>query len=113
MKIFRIQNSAGIGPYGGASPWSKWQTDSHEWPVHPSPREDLGIERFPEHCIEFCGFDSITKLIAWFDASERAALASMGFFIYEFTINKKHVTFGEKQCLFIRDKASRVSCLGM
>ena len=77
MKIWRIQDKKGRGPYYENLPYS-WTKRKHNTPRNPAPHEEpafSGIDVTPYHF----GFSSMRQLRAWFDRKELTALYKMDF----------------------------------
>lgn len=73
---------------------SDWNCDDRR----PSPREDGAIDTFrpfPKHML--CGFESVDKLVEWFDEA-LLSLFALNFRVYVY--ESDDVRYGEKQVLF-------------
>ncbi len=65
MVVYRVQNKQGEGPYTmlGTQPkdinFMHRTHDNKERKTHPTPIEDIGIQREVKEKIEYCGFVNI------------------------------------------------------
>lgn len=117
MKVFRIEDSNGIGPY---SRWWKRLSkmfDCHSGSSHPSPfDEDLNVYETDEDGNEngerphFCGFPTLDQMKVWFRGF-RASLKKAGFKLSIYEVGHRDVQIGEKQLLFRRDAATLIEQL--
>lgn len=98
INVYRIETAEGEGPYCS----SKMVELDIRIDDHPSPWSD-GIS-IPSHNF-ICGFDSISKLMAWFDPSDRKILQSKGFVMVVY--QSDDVVHGYKQVMFNRKTAKR------
>lgn len=72
---------------------------------HPSPIEDIGIERYIEDR-ERCAFESMDHARAWFHSGALELLCSTGYYaVFAYVVPRHVVTFGTYQCLFDPDDA--------
>jgi hypothetical protein len=122
MKIYRVEDVNGDGPYNGRNSISFMQlmmagyADSMEaWNDH-APRYELPIwaslDREDSRKFLF-GFSSLDKLKIWFDARMRALYAGRGFLIAIYEVaNPDVVECSTAQCVFPED-AKRVGALDL
>jgi len=103
MKILRVQDASGKGPYW-CSRNAKSQAvcdmqDKHGRSpnTHPSTQQDPGIDRYQEHD-EHCGFLNRKQLYNWFTDDELSILAESGFHTVE--VEGKITGIGKYQVLF-------------
>ena len=110
MKIIRMQDKDGIGPYaksffteGGEylTYDEKWATSSHCDDAHPGIYDDLilgNIHNDIPRGIRF-GFATIKKAKAWFNPDEIRTLKGLGFNLVVLEVAK--VWHGDKQSVFV------------
>lgn len=104
MKVWRVQNLHGQGPYIGFN--ESWTTKEHIPPNNPDPSEDQFLSYFwrnLSHNVRkfyLCGFDSIESLNNWFSKQELTNLETMGFFVTVLDIPDELVVNGDKQIIF-------------
>ena len=112
MKVFRIEDSNGIGPYSKG--WDRLSTmfQSHSGFSHPSPsEEDLDVyDEYGDERPHFCGFPTIDQMKVWFKGF-RASLRRAGFKLSVYEVGHRDVQIGEKQLLFRRDAATLIERL--
>lgn len=96
MKVYRIEDSAGYGPYRGRHDMSAWsRRDHNDW--HPTPlMEGLPISG------RLCGFKSLYYLKKWFTPHELMRLKRLGYSIKK--VEAKEVCYGKNQLTFKRVK---------
>lgn len=75
----------------------------------PPPHRDKGLSKiyyknWSYHSEYFYGFKDLEQLSNWFNKKEIKILKKMNFVIREYIINKKYVTVGDKQTVFIPTK---------
>lgn len=110
MKIYRVENRDGEGPYqcGDRSPW--W-LDKRESTEHPEPNYIFLLEN-PEW---FCGFDSPEQLFAWFTCDELERLKKEGFLVHIFEVPEADkddlVRADNRQVLFRRLKLAPIAVI--
>lgn len=134
MHVYRLQTADGRGPYTiarrGYAPSlppsyllieREWNENPHRRDItdpHPSPSED-GLERtWPNgtprwSCLdhgEYCGFESLDQLRAWFlhEPHDAQALTNMGLLVTVWKVHGRHVRKGGKQVVFYREKAELI-----
>lgn len=123
MRIYRVENTAGEGPYANRSPWeSDVPHDLEHGRPHPAAEMGrdwtdnwnawIGIEtrferEYGEGAMRF-GFDSTAALERWFREEERAALRAHGYAMVVFECDDALVTRLPSQCVFPRPKATSV-----
>jgi hypothetical protein len=117
MKVFRIEDSNGIGPYSKGWGCLDKMFQSHSGLSHPSPfEEDLNVYEVDENGDEsierphFCGFPTLDQMKVWFKGF-RASLKKAGFKLSIYEVGHKDVQIGEKQLLFRRDAATLIQQL--
>lgn len=109
MRIFRIEH-----PGNGRGPYKQTTEDvvrdeygtsiniAHSDCSHPNPRADFG------HWImsyEQCAFDSIEKLLVWFDEQWIDILHDAGYMLCEYEVPDLCVRVGNFQVVYDADKA--------
>lgn len=83
MRVFRVQDAYGRGPYVGPG-WPVWgpaRRFDHDNAAHPSPLND-GLEA-PAMRGE-CAFTSRAQARAWFSPAERRIMRRAGYVLHEF-----------------------------
>ena len=111
MKVIRMQNADGRGPYTAffSSPrgdyltfWEAWANGRHDDDKHPGIYEDKGLRMAARKSIprgiKF-GFETIEKAKAWFSPDEIRTLKEYGFKFVELECDK--VWHGDKQSVFV------------
>lgn len=97
MKVFRVEDPNGKGPYSSSMTneilYNKLSSKNES---RPSPKRD-GIEIRPG--IDVCGFDSIEKLKQWFHGC-RSDLRKAGFYVAIYEVDAKEIKFGRRQVIF-------------
>jgi len=119
MYIYRIEHAeTHDGPYGCNTDYSADESlynmgYKHVNKTHPNMWLDcmpVGKGFYRED--HYCGFDSIERLVDWFDGWF-TALENNGFIVAIYSINPSLVDTGNYQSIFIRDKAERVDCISI
>ena len=85
MKIYRIQDKRGRGPFEPGMA-DKWLNRARAESERPNCFEDFGdgiIFQMRAGFVSGCGFPSLEKLRFWFDTGERARLKALGYFIVQ------------------------------
>lgn len=97
MKIYRIEDLDGNGPYfSHLSSDRLYKKLSSRNESRPSPlREGLTIKPG----IDFCGFYSIEKLKQWFRGC-LSELRKSGFYLAVYEVDAKEIKFGIEQVVF-------------
>lgn len=103
MRIYRIEDKNGLGPYaGGAMSRAEY---GYEPKRHPSPVDD-GINY--SHDI-YAGFPSLTKCYYWFvDTWIRQYLRQHGYKIGVYECPGHYVQHGQRQVAFVKAMAMKV-----
>lgn len=100
MLVYRVEKENGEGPYVNTHiPHVSSHTSRH-FDTHPNPYME-GIS-FTDK--DFCGFESVASLKAWFDTCNEP-LHSAGYSMSIYSVSKRKVKFGTYQLVFQRDKA--------
>ena len=111
MLIYRVEDSAGRGPYiGQPEPVdcrsSKALSRHSNSLTHPAPYSDgISISQG-----EYCGFESMDKLRRWF-WGDIEWLRKKKFHVSIYRIDEGHVKIGMKQVVFNRKRAELVSTI--
>lgn len=95
MKIYRVENREGLGPYRNTD-WQPWEHGNAL--THPCPRFDKGLN-YIKSC-EKCAFKSYRQLRDWFTKEELAELKTMGYDIIKLEVDRKLIRFGKKQIVY-------------
>ena len=108
MKVYRIENKEGFGPYEGFvlldhDIWSKWSKL-----IRPIPEDD-NIGRVSEK--HYYGFANLTDLCCWFTIKDRKKIKKIEFFITVYSIPDNFVKIGNKQVAFIKYLADKKEIL--
>lgn len=115
MKVFRIEDSNGVGPYSRSWKRLRKMFNCHSGSSHPSPfKEDLNVYEDKGGDVEerphFCGFPTLDQMKVWFRGF-RASLNKAGFKLSIYEVGHRNVQIGEKQLLFRRDAATLIKRL--
>lgn len=105
MRVYRVQDQDGAGPYTKDITWAILNNSeiSTDWPTHGSlPWDDESQDR-----LRF-GFSSTYDLTRWFNPSQRRALAEQGFKATVWDAPDDAVIPGRKQVAFYADRAQLV-----
>ena len=94
MKIYRIENSWGTGPYKNCH--LGWEDTDHYNEGHSPPEEDGIYYYFIYHF----GFISINQLNSWFSKAEKIKLFKNGFRVKVYYSDK--IKMGKRQIAFIK-----------
>lgn len=108
MKVFRIENSDGTGPYRHSEIGIELCRIHGGTPKHPRPLDDTDPEG--KHLINFLwqdrsyifGFSSLEQLLAWF-LDELELLAEHGFVVSVY--ESSQVVEGKFQVIFIKESS--------
>lgn len=105
MKIYRIENLSGKGPYSKASVvWREYSSKPR--PVPEDDGEELKkLYESADFIKHICGFKSLKQLFYWFSPRELGKLKKMGYYIVEFEVERGEVKFGKHQVMFPKEKA--------
>lgn len=109
MKIYRVENDDGRGPY-----WDNPCVEFNDKLFKALSSHNEDDEKHPTPCYDcfsaprlgpeiFCGFLSLQQVRDWFTKQERKLLRDDGFKFKAFDIPKKFVWEGRKQCVFLRN----------
>lgn len=126
MIVYRLETEAGLGAYSIPKPRPyNYNTPSYltmevndyrgnKNTPHPAPAED-GLSRSENewHAIdhdEYCGFESLDQLQAWFyiDDHDPGALDRLGLRVAAYKVHGRYVRKGGRQVVFKRDKAELI-----
>lgn len=125
MRIYRIEDSRGLGPYHESSPMLRVWRWGAEGPFdiagkHPSPDHDSGLRnwwlahvtRAPDEetldAIRF-GFASLEQLHAWFYNDDWfTSMDKNGFHLRIYDVSDDNVIKGRAQVIFYKDAAKLV-----
>lgn len=115
MRVWRIENDAGEGPYcATAGPVSNAEgyriTHAHADSGHPSPWDD-GMDEFRRHQ-HVCGLPTLCSVREWF-AGWFDPMHSQGFRLSVYDVPGEAVLVGGRQVAFDRDKAKRVKSFSL
>jgi hypothetical protein len=113
MLVYRIENSAGFGPYR-----QNIEENPNPHNVNMSDFDSLGSSRPIPFCDgigkynekDYFGFDSLDSLIAWFD-NLLPSLEDYGYCVSIYEIDPTFVKFGRHQVAFERARATLVDRL--
>ena len=103
MKIYRVEDKNGFGCYRDNNiRFLRNMRIRHDKDLekYPTPKLDLGIERFIE-INEICGFIDLRQAKQWFSKYELKKLAEYGFSLKKVEV-KEITAIGQKQVLAIR-----------
>lgn len=113
MKIFRIEDQNGMGPYNSKFIGLDWQINSHLNPnSHPSPDVDIGLRSKIEEIkwirsLFYCGFESMQSLNQWFHPKELIALLNAGFTVVTYECSEGYLYVGDRQVIFWKEMATK------
>lgn len=102
MKVYRIENKKGEGPYRAkkAPVWLYKGSCKNR----PDPSQDSKILMYlmRDHKAHdyLCGFKDLKQLFDWFSPKEIEQLLDSGFKIVEMKVHKKFVEIGRTQIMF-------------
>lgn len=88
IKIYRIENKFGKGPYSRNEFLINDFIAEHDddYISHPNPCNDPKIGRYPEHD-EICGFINKEQMLMWFTRSQLNSLLKIGFKIKHMVVS--------------------------
>lgn len=119
MRVFRVEDNTGNGPYDEDGPLSAFENDrdspGKRTARHPSPFKDEDDPRnrllMPGVFRPFIfGFNSEAQALEWFYKPKwREALAKGGFYLSEYETSDDKMLDGYKQVMFIRAWAKLVA----
>lgn len=104
MRIYRVENVRGEGPYCANANLSKMWDEHNNSKSHPCPLAD---SMSPVAPWEIFGFDSIEKLQDWFHGFEED-LNVAGFAVNVYEVEEWRLNRGRKQVAFNRKMSSYV-----
>lgn len=111
MKIYRIENKDGRGFIFCGGEYEGLKVLQHHLTInrdrYPTPLHDSGIRRFIRST-EVCGAWCLELLIDWV-SPVIPQLVKAGFDIVVYECPEEHITIGERQLLFVREYAKRIS----
>lgn len=106
MKIYRIENVEGDGPYSAKHEYKYELQDAHQSDqLRPGIRTDIPDFNKDVH---FYGFQKYGHLISWFDGW-LDKLKDQGFKLVKYKVPRKHVIKGTNQLVFEINKAKLLS----
>ena len=107
MKIYRLQDSDGLGPYCNFR-LMECVTDKHNKDLDKWPSAQNDVVNF-DYSIDLLGCTSITKLEEWFGKVTIRKAKKLGFYITCYEIDKCYVkfSFSGKQVAFDPELAER------
>lgn len=105
MKVYRIENKLGQGPYRGID-CETWETSSHNLgPRNPGPYTDFDLDEWammaPDRkraCV--FGFRTLQELRVWFNKTERMRLRRKGYVIVRMDVEYLRAC-SPLQCAFV------------
>ena len=111
MRIYRIQGADGRGPFrpGLTEQW----IGEPRWEDRPSLMEEFDVRDILARVANRhmgCGFRTVDQLREWFDASERAKLARLGFNPVTMTVDEI-IAESPTQLVFARRTPLRVMAI--
>lgn len=110
VRIYRIENNNGIGPYCGTAE-TQWVTCWKRHNDKPTPDKDgIPDEAYAGRGSARCAFTSIAKLKEWFDCqTELHNLSKIGFEVAVYEVPTHAVWHGNRQSVFDADQAKRIA----
>ena len=102
--IFRVENKHGGGCYTSGHFDEDFEHNNSE---HPSPFNDIGIER-PICREEICGFIDMKQVYNWFTQDELYIMEKDGYFLKEVEV-EKITAIGQMQILAIKPKKDSIA----
>jgi hypothetical protein len=105
MKVYRIENKHGEGPYRSIA-CEEWETSSHNLgPRNPGPYSDFPEDDWhfiPGYTKRAClfGFTTLAQLKKWFNTTERKRLRHLGYVIVRMQAHQI-VAQSRLQCAFV------------
>lgn len=110
--VWRLENAQGQGPFQDRRTFDIFMDDFGGRPNQPSPKSDPEIGPILKTVSEtnskdwVFGFNSIADYKRWFcNEFENTALAQLGYYLSQYTIDDEFVHSGKGQCLFWRPAA--------
>lgn len=107
MKVYRFENSYGIGPYRYYKDELMDMVTAHADYDHPSPIKDPGLQLFITPNL-VCGMDSMEGLLTWFNGYF-LGLADSGYEISIWESENARVSSVTGQVVFDRSQATLLS----
>jgi len=92
MKVYRIENSSGLGPYQGSDDYREaWANSNHN---HQENTPKPSLEGIPFSYELFFGFRDKQQIKGWFTPEELIKISKLGFTLnlYEAHISNTHST---------------------
>jgi len=119
MRIFRVEDLTGDGPYSQSGPlYGQFRhdepnplkrTEQHHSPFENDPLRDM-LLRLGGFTSYVYGFDSKGQAREWFSRERwRKAMALAGFYLTEWEVDPGDVIEGYKQVMFIRGKGTLIA----
>lgn len=106
MRIYRIENAKGDGPYTSSHDFKYELQNAHQNDaLRPGVRDDI-IEF--DRNIHICGFQKYGHMNTWFDGW-LDKLKSQGFKLVKYKVSQKYVLKGTGQLVFKPNKAKLIS----
>lgn len=117
MKVWRVENALGEGPYTGSSPVEGWQAckdtllSTHNGSDdHPGWFSDFAYAW--ESSDWLAGFESEEDLIDWFDGFLNPGILGYGFFIATLEVDSQHVEWSYSGLQIRFNKVGRIGRQG-
>lgn len=99
MKVYRIENEKGHGPYQVS--YQFWTNTKHfNSKKRPAVQDDF--DNFTKEF--FCGFENMKQLGEWFSNKEIEKLETLGFSIKELNVSEYFIGKSGKQIIFKKEK---------
>ena len=127
MKVYRVEDSEGEGPYGDDDSWCptpKMLERHHRSPKTPSPERDGGYLPFwlgvpPGMYIPYktvnshFGFRTLKQLRSWFTPTARRNLSKCGYVLSVYEAPDEYVHLGNHQLVFWLEGSEKVDELDL
>lgn len=120
MKVYRIENTEGKGPYNGSLTCKNKEVlhtlsnhDGHYSPMYYNAKGQR-IDLWSEHCHMCCGFTSLGKLLDWFWSTDvLEMLRNNGYFVAIYDCPRWAVLVQSDQVAFDKKEAKLLETINL
>lgn len=105
MRIFRVENSKGQGPYRVKGTRAYRLSQKHADVTHPIPPIEWRQKLLHQ---EVFGFASLNQAFNWFDWEDCTSLGRARYYLSEYEVDDTFVTLFDKQCAFYHTQAKLI-----
>ncbi len=115
MRVVRVENAQGEGPYRGCN-LPAWDSSAFTYDTHPTPTSDFGLRDWwcdldyaiSRHYV--FAFRDKEQLSEWFYRDDWVyQLRVAGFVLATYEVSYPDVRVGERQAVFIKERAQLVA----